>query len=326
MKLDFWKCAVFGAGTICALFSFSLAAQEYPVRPVSIFVGSAAGSGADLLVRFFADKLRPLLGQPVVVENRPGAFGNIAASAVAKARPDGHTLLIAPNITFAVSRYMFKDLPYDPVKDFSPLGTLSLAPFVLLVDGQKPGPATVAELTSLLRTKGNKASFGAPTGVSLACAELYRSLVNVDAVQIPYKAMQQALIGLSNGDIDFLFADSTSSLDLVRSGRYRALAVTTEKRSSKAPAIPTMIEAGVAGFLPIPVWFAAAAPAGTPTAIADRLNLMFRQILATEEAEKFMRNIGADAFAGTRQDMVQFQAKEIETWGRLAKISNLAQQ
>lgn len=308
------------------LASTSVLGQDYPSRPLSIYVGTAAGSGADLLVRFFAEKLRLSLGQPVLVENRAGALGNIAAAAVAKAKPDGHTLLIAPNITYAVSMYMFKHLPFDPVKDLLPVGTLAQMPFVLVVDPQRSSAGSVPDLTALLKSKGDKSSFGAPTGISLAAAEMYKPLVGVDSLQVPYKTMQQALLGLTGGDIDFLFADATTVLAQVRAGRYRALAVTTEQRSQNAPNVPTMVESGVTGFQPVPAWFAVALPAATPVAIADTLNALFNQILAREETTSFLRNIGADPFPGSRRDMALFQAREIESWAKLAKLAKIEPQ
>lgn len=300
------------------------AQQDYPSRPISIYVGGAAGSGSDQLVRYLADKLRTLSGQSVIVENRPGVFGNLAATAVAKAKPDGYSILVAPNITFAVSSYMFKNLQYHPVKDFLPVGTISQGPFFLVVDAQK-GPKTVAELTQRLRAKGDKASYGAPNGISLAAAELYKSIAGVKAAQIPYKSVSQAMIEMSMGQLDFVFVDAPSVLS-TDGGKFRPIAVTTEKRSSAATEVPTMIEAGVPGFPQVSAWFGMALPAGTPTPIADKLNGWLTRILAMEDTAKFLRMRGQEPFPGSPKAMAAYQAAELENWGRIARITKLEPQ
>ena len=278
------------------------------------------------LVRFIAEKLRPLAGQPVLVDNRPGAFGNIAATLVAKSKPDGYTALIAPNISFALSPYMFKQPGYDPVKDFVSVGTVSQMPFFLVVSAQQTAK-NVADLSAQLKAKGSKGSYGAPTGVSLAAAEMYKSAAGLETSQIPYKTMQQALVGLAGGDIDFLFVDAATIIgQLVPGSKYRALAVTIDKRSAAAPTLPTMVESGVLGYQPISAWFAMALPGGTPAPVADRLNAMLGQILASEEMNAFMRVTGSDVLGGSRRDMETFQAREITNWGRISKLAKIEQQ
>lgn len=312
------------AAAVTLLAGGATANQDYPSRPISIYVGGAAGSGSDLLVRFLAEKLRVLSGQTVVVENRPGVFGNLAASAVAKAKPDGYTILVAPNITFAVSPYMFKQLPFHPQKDFVPVGTISQGPFFLVVDAAK-GPKTVAELTARLRAKGSNGSFGAPNGISLAAGELYKSIVGVTPAQIPYKSVSQALIETAMGQLDFVFIDAPTMLT-TEGGKFRPLAVTSEKRSSAAPQVPTMVEAGVQDYPRVSAWFGMALPAGTPATVAQKLNGYLTKVLAMEETITFLRHRGQDPFPGSAKDMADFQGKEIENWGRIAKISKLEAQ
>jgi tripartite-type tricarboxylate transporter receptor subunit TctC len=311
-----------------ALFPLSQAAAQadYPNRQITVVLGLAAGGGADVLTRYFSDKLSQQVKQPVIVENKPGAIGNIAAEAVARARPDGYTILIAPNTSWSAAMHLFKKINFDPVKDFVPVATLLKLPFVLTTNPEKTPAKTVAELTTFLKAKGDKASFGSPTGTSLGASELYKSLTGVTAVQVPYRSMQQATTELGNGEIDFLFADATFIMEQVKTGKYRALAVTTEKRSSAIPDLPTMPEAGVTGFYEISAWFAAGLPAGTPPAIADKLNGIFQQILVTEETKKFLLNIYADPFPGSRQDMATFQAKEIAKWGEIVRLAKIEPQ
>jgi tripartite-type tricarboxylate transporter receptor subunit TctC len=301
------------------------AQQDYPSRQIVIMLGLAAGGGADTLTRYFASKLQQVSGQSVVVENKPGALGNIAGEAAARARPDGYTLLIGPNTTFSANVHLFKKLPFDPVKDFAPVTTLLRLAFVLVVNPEKTPSVSATDLAHFLKAKGT-ATFGAPTGTSLAAGELYKSLAGFPATQVPYRTMQQALIELTSGEIDLLFADATFVLEPVRAGKYRALAVTTEKRSAAAPELPTMIEAGYPGFGEITAWFAMAAPAGTPGPVIDRLNTWMNQILLTEETQKFLVTIHAEAFPSTSREMAAFQAREIEKWGRLVSIARIEPQ
>lgn len=312
------------AGSALALGGPSQSQPDFPSRTISIFVGSAPGGGADLLARYLAEKLRALCGQTVLVENRPGAFGNLAATAVVRAKPDGYTLLLAPNITWAVSLYMFKQPAFHPVKDFAPIGTVSHGPFFLLVDAQK-GPKTLAELTAQLRAKGDRASYGAPNGISLAAAELYKSMNGLQAAQIPYKSVSQALIEMSMGQLDFLFADAPTVLSTDTS-KYRELAVTTEKRSAAAPGVPTMAEAGVKGFPQVSAWFGLAAPAGTPAPVVQKLNRYLTRILAMEETAQFFRARGQEVFSGSPQDMATYQAREVDNWRDIARITRLEPQ
>jgi tripartite-type tricarboxylate transporter receptor subunit TctC len=323
-KKILWRLTLFGA--VAVLPCVPAGAQDYPSKQIHVYLGLAAGGGADLLTRYFADKLGQELGQSVIVENKPGSLGNLAAEAVAKSKPDGYTLLIAPNTTYSAALYMFKQLPFDPVKDFVPVTTLVRLPFVMVVNAQRTPVKSVAELTAFLKAKSDKGAYGAPTGTSVGASELYKSISGVQSIQVPYKTMQQALTELTNGEIDFLYSDATFVLEHVRAGRYRALAVTTDKRSAAAPELPTMEEAGVKGFYEISAWFAAALPGGTPTPIADKLNATFQKILATEETKKFALTISADTFPGSRQDMAAFQAREIEKWGKIAKLAKIEPQ
>lgn len=317
----------FVAATAAALggAGVPLFAQEYPSRPISLVIGTAAGSGADVLVRYLAEKMRPLAGQSVIIENRPGALGTIAAQAVMKAKPDGHTVLVATNTSFAATPYIFRNPPFDPVKDFVAVGTVSQVPFALTVNA-KSTATSVAELTAQLRAKGSRSSFGSPTGLSLAAGELYKSAAGLESRQIPYKSMQQALVDLANGDIDFVFVDATTMIGQQGGEKFRALAVSSALRSTALPGLPTMAEAGVAGFTPISAWFGVALPAGTPPPVADRLNAILNQILATEETARFLRATGAEVFAGSRRDMEQFQAREIQSWAHIAKVAKLEPQ
>ncbi len=306
-----------------AAFAAQAGAQDYPAKPITILMGSAAGSNADSLTRLIGDHLRRLVGQPVLVENKPGAFGNISAEAVAKARPDGYTLLLSPNITYTVAPYMFKNLPFDPVKDFTPIATISRFPFVLVVAPDRVPVNSVTELTAYLKAKKNGGMVGTSSGFALASTEQYKSLAGLTLTQVPYRSMAQALTDLSAGEIDFMFADSSLAVEQNQSRKYRALAVTAEQRSRQAPNVPTMQEAGLNGFLPIAGWFALAGPAGLPDTIADRLNQLTATIVQSEEVARFLATTNHEPFPGSRQDMAKLQKRELASWGEIAKIAKL---
>jgi tripartite-type tricarboxylate transporter receptor subunit TctC len=299
-------------------------ADEYPSKPIHIYNGFPAGSGADVLTRFFGDKLRPLAGQPIIVENKVGALGNIAAETVVHAKPDGYSMLITPNSAAAANVHLFRSLPFDPVKDLVPVTTLAQLPFVLVVSA-KSQAASVRELSAALTAKGGKATFGYANSTSLASAELYKTLAKVPATAVAYKGVPQSITDLISGELDFVFADATFSVPQVEQGTIRPLAVTSAKRSAALPNVPTMAEAGVAGY-DLVAWFAAFLPAGTPAPIADKLSAWLNQIQATDEAKEFLLKLATETFPGSPQSLKTFQASEIDKWGAIVKAAKIEPQ
>jgi len=315
------------AAAVILLLATSLgarAADDYPNKPIHIYNGFPAGSGADVITRFYGDKLRALAGQPVIVENKVGALGNIAADSVVHAKPDGYTILVTPNSAAAANVHLFRNLPFDPTRDLMPVTTLVQLPFVLVVSGKSP-VKSVAELNEFLKGKGGKGTFGYANSTALASAELYKTLANVPASGVAYKGVPQSITDLMAGDIDFEFADATFALPQIEQGAIRALAVTTGKRSTAIKDVPTMVEAGVPGY-EIFAWFAAFLPAGTPPAIADKLSAWLNQIQATDEAREFLLKLATETFPGSPASLKKFQASEIDKWGQIVKAAKIEPQ
>jgi tripartite-type tricarboxylate transporter receptor subunit TctC len=312
-----------------ALFAIAVtpaAAQDFPSRPIHIICGYPAGSGADLVVRFFADQLTPLAGSQVIVDNKAGALTSIAAETVARARPDGYTLIItAGNSTFAGNPHMFKKLSYDPINDFAPVTTLMRLPFMLTVNAKTP-VNSVSELTSYLKAKGEKVSFGYASTFSLASAELYKKAAGIPGVKVAYKGMPEAVADLIAGETDFQFTDAAYALSQFREGRIKLLAVTSADRLSSAAAVPSMIESGIPDF-DLSGWWAAWAPANTPRPVVDKLAGWFNQIIAKPENKKYMNEaVGADPWPGSPEMLATVTASEIEKWGRIFKLANIEPQ
>ncbi len=310
------------ASLALAAFAMPAQAQDYPAREIRVYCGFPAGSGADILVRFFTEKLRPLTGQTLVVENKPGAFGNIAAEAVARARNDGYHLLITPGSgTHSNNPHMFKSLPFDPVKDFTPVTTLAAQGFILIVDPKK-GFNTVSDLTAALKAKGDKAQYGGVNPFSLAAAELYKNIAGVKAETVRYNAAAPAIQEMLDGSLDFLFADTVFALEQAKAGRVKALAVTMPKRTLAATELPTMIEAGVPGYA-LTGWWAAYFPANTPQPIVKKMETWLNQIVASPEAKAFLLNAGNEPFPGTQDSLAKWQAEDLARWGEIHAKANI---
>jgi tripartite-type tricarboxylate transporter receptor subunit TctC len=309
---------------LAATVSCAASAEDWPSRPLHIYNGFPAGSGADVITRFYGEKLRPLLGQPVIVENKVGALGNIAADSVVHAKPDGYTMLITPNSAAAANVHLFKNLPFDPVRDLVPVTTVAQLPFVLVVSGTSL-LRSVKDLGDALKAKGGKATFGYANSTALASAELYKTLASVPANAVAYKGVPQSVTDLIAGELDFVFADATFAVPQIQQGTIRALAVTSAKRSAALPDVPTMAEAGVAGY-DLVAWFAAFLPAGTPAAIADKLSLWLNQIQASEEAREFLLKLATETFPGSPQSLAAFQRSEIDKWGAIVRAAKIEPQ
>ncbi len=300
-------------------------AQDYPQRDIRVLVGFPAGTGADILTRYFTERLSAKAGKPVVIENRPGALGSIASEAVARARPDGYTLLsTGANGSHAANIVLLKKLPYDPVKDFTPVTTYAKLAFIMVVDPKRTPATSIAELTTFLKAKPN-ANFGATSPTNTAAGELYKKIAGLNVLQVPYKATQDAVNDLHGGLIDFIFIDAVFSLERARSGQFRALAVTTAERTSWAPEIPGMREAGLPGFDLAP-WWAFFGPPGMPDAITGKLVGWINEITNMPETKAFLARTGADPFPGTPQSTAAHLNAEIEKWTSILRAANIEPQ
>jgi tripartite-type tricarboxylate transporter receptor subunit TctC len=318
------KIAACIAAALVAL-SLPAQAQTYPAREIHVIVGLPAGSGGDVVTRYYADKLSRLAGKPAIVENRPGMILSLGADAVAKAQPDGYTILITSvTSSHAANMFMFKKLPYDPIKDFTPVAMLQKSYFMLMVPGNSPYN-TVAELTEAMKKKGDKASYAYGSPPALASAEFYKARAGLKAVGIPYKTSVGSLSEMFSGEIDFQFIDSTVGTPLRESGKLRALAVTAGQRVQGVD-IPTMAEAAnIPEFDIAPVW-GVLLPAGAPPEIVSKLEGWFREISKMDDTRKFVANTHAALFPGGAKDLAAFIPKEIEKWRGLAEIAKIQPQ
>jgi tripartite-type tricarboxylate transporter receptor subunit TctC len=296
-------------------------AQTWPSKPVTMIVGYPAGSGVDTIARFLAEGMRERTGQPFVVENRPGGFGVVGAQQVARASRDGYTFLFAPAST-AINVHLYRNLGYDPVNDLAPVTTVAATGYVLLVNPSVVPVQSVAELTDYIRARPGKIAYGSGAAAAQVAAELYLSLAGIVATNVPYKGVPQALNDLLGGQIHFVFADATLGIPQARGGKVRALAVTTARRTSAAPDIPTMTEAGVRGD-DLSGWFAVFLPAKSPPEIAQRFSELAGAVMATDKAREFLKTVSADAFPGSPDSLARFLESEIAKWGRLIKAAGI---
>jgi tripartite-type tricarboxylate transporter receptor subunit TctC len=319
-----FKAAIAAAAVLLA-HSATANAQDYPTRPITVVVGLPAGSGGDVVARFYADRLSRLAGKPVIVENKPGMILSIGADAVAKAPPDGYTILITSvTSSHAANVYNFKRLPYDPIKDFTPVATLQKSYFILMVRAQAPWQ-TVAELTDAMRVKGDKASYAYGAPPALASAELYKARAGLKAIGIPYKTSVASMSEMFSGEIDFQFIDSTAGTPLLESGRVRGLAVSAGQRVPGVD-LPTMAEAAnIPEFDIAPVW-GVLLPAGAPPAIVTKLEGWFAEISRMDSTRQYIASTHAAPFAGNAKALADFIPKEIEKWRELAKLAKIEPQ
>jgi tripartite-type tricarboxylate transporter receptor subunit TctC len=314
--------AVLAAATFLALAPAAANAQSWPSRPISYVVPFTPGGTTDTIGRTLAQGLAPVLGQPVVVDNKPGAAGAVGAGFVAKAKPDGYTLLGGTISTHAINASLYKDLPYDPVKDFEPVTLVGFIPNALYVNPSL-GVNSVADLIALLKKDANKRTFassGAGTSTHLA-GELFADLIGVQLTHVPYKGTPQAFADVVGGQVTFMFDQLTAGLPLVKGGKLKLLAVTTAKRAALSPETPTMAEAGVAKFEMVS-WQAVYAPKGTPKPIVDRLNSEIVKILQmTEVRDKMANQMGIEIVASSPAQLTALMQTEIPRWADLVKKS-----
>ncbi len=307
------------AGMAVALAT-SVAAQDYPSKPIRIVVPFGPGTATDIVARTVGAEIASRTGQAVVIDNKPGAEGQIGAQAAATSAPDGYTLFITTQTTQAINIHVYKSLPYDPVKSFAPVSGLSLGAQVVMVKNELPAK-TIGELIGLARKQPGKLSFGSGNGSSRGGAELFRIMAKVDLLGVPYKTQPQAVSDLLGGRIDVIFCDFTTGLPPVLDGRARGLAVTSKKRVAGLDQFPTVDEA-VPGF-EMWAWTAAYVPVGTPRPIVDRLNALVREAVASEAYRTLTRTTYGVPFAGSPEDLATFQANETKKWGEIVTVAGM---
>jgi len=299
------------------------AQSSYPSRPVRFIAPFPPGGSTDVLCRLLGSKLAESLGQPVTVDNRPGASGNIGHEAAAKAPPDGYTILISSSSTLVNNVHLFKSLRYDPLADFTPVSMVASAGQVLVVHPSVPAKS-VSELVALARARPAELNFGSGgKGIqSHISGEMFKSAVGVDIVHVPYKGTVQAVSDLVAGQVQLVFSDMVPAMPHIRAGRLRALAVTTRERSAALPDVPTMIESGVPGY-EAGVWWAVMAPAGTPAEIVSRLNAEFARIMKLPDVLEKYASLGIVTEYSTPQQVTEMIKRDTPRMAQVLKAAGV---
>jgi len=295
------------------------AQSSYPDKPVRILVGFTPGVAPDITARLLADKFTEAWGKAVVVENITGAGGNIATERVAKAAPDGYTLLMAGNASIIFNPSLYEKLPFDPVKDFAPITQIFIAANVLAVHNDSP-VKNIAHLITLARAQPGKLTYGhAGVGTSQHLAgELFKVMAKVDLQPVAYRGSTAIMPDLVAGRLGLCFCNVVNVMPLVRDGKLRAFAVTSLKRSGVAPDLPTMVESGFAGFEAVP-WFGLMAPAGTPPAIIEKVHRDTVRMLAVPELRKRLEDLGLDLVGNSPAEFAALIKAEIPQWAKVIK-------
>jgi tripartite-type tricarboxylate transporter receptor subunit TctC len=295
-------------------------AQEYPSKPIRIIVPFGPGTATDTIARVVGSEIGNRTGQAVVIDNKPGAEGQIGAQAAATAPADGYTVFITTQTTQAINPHVYKSLPYDPVKSFQPVSALSLGAQVVMVRNDLSA-TSIAEFIELARKQPGKLSFGSGNGSSRGAAELFRIMAKVDLLGVPYKTQPQVIGDLLGGRLDIVFSDLTTGLPAVLDGRARGLAVTSKTRMPGLEQFPPVDET-VPGF-EIRPWSAAYVPAGTPRPIVDKLNALVREAVASEAFRTFSRTTYGVPFPGSPEELRAYQASETKKWGEIVTTAGM---
>jgi tripartite-type tricarboxylate transporter receptor subunit TctC len=314
----------FGAlAAAAALASGHAAAQAFPTRPIRLIMPFPAGGAPDIMARAISGRMAELLGQPVVVDNKPGAAGGLGADIVAKAAPDGYTLLFGTISTNAINASLYPGLPYDPRKDFAALSLVGSVPNVLSVTNALP-VHSVAQLVDHAKANRGKVNFGsAGAGSTLHMSgELFKLAADIDIQHVPYKGSAPAVADLISGQIQMMFDNAPSALPHVKAGRTRALALTGARRSPLMPELPTMVEQGFAGFV-VTGWAGLFAPAGTPEPILERLHGALLEALKSDEARQRLEPLAVDIQPMSRADFAAFVAAETARWAEVVRKGNI---
>ena len=304
--------------TAAALASVAAEAQGYPNHPIRMVVPFSPGGTTDTPGRIIAQRLSEALGQPIIVENKPGAGSTIGTDFVAKAKPDGYTLLLT-STTHVLSPHLYKNLPYDPLKDFEPITLVASGPYVLVVNPSLP-VKSVRELIALAKAQPGKidyATSGNGSSQHLVGA-LFASMAGIQLNHVPYRGSGPATADLIGGQVKVGFPGTPIALPHIKSGRLRALAVTTKTRSPELPDVPTIAESGVPGY-EATIWLGLLAPAGTPREIIDRLNSEVSKVLRNPEVQKSVLATGVEATSMTPEEFGRFLHSEYEMWGKVVR-------
>jgi tripartite-type tricarboxylate transporter receptor subunit TctC len=323
---DMLRFAVRGAlALLIATFmtASSAAPEKYPLKEIHFICSFSPGSGADIMVRFFADKISKKTGHVIIVENKPGGGGLLALTLIARAAPDGHTILVSGGTAAAINANLLKAPPIDVGKEIRAVATVNKIPFVVAVDAKSPYKS-LTELTEAMRKKGNKASYAFSTPFAKAIAESYKTVANLQTVEVSYKNATDSLNDLASGSIDFAVYDPTMALPQQKEGRLRILAVSSGERFRPTGDIPTFKEQGID--LDMLGWWAAMVPAKTPDPIAHTINRWFADALSDPETVAFLIRSGADVLVMSPDQTNSYFLKDIQNWARLVEMARIEKQ
>lgn len=312
-------------GAFTALSTYATASNStWPSKPIRFIVGAAAGgSASDAVTRFFATQIAERYKQAAVVENRPGADGNLAAETVARATPDGSTFLVTGNNTHAANIHLYKSLPFDPEKDFAPVTTYARVPYVLLINGGRVPARTFKEFIEYARKHPGKMTYASAAVASRVGVEQLKLMARFDAVNVAYKSGAQAMTDLLGGHVDFYIADAANALQQVQAGRAIALAVTVGERLKAAPDLPTIAESGFPDF-DFASWLAVWTTAGSPPEFVRAASQAINEAMASPAGAQFLEKQGLLAYAGSPESLRDLQRRETQRWGQAIKAAGMS--
>jgi tripartite-type tricarboxylate transporter receptor subunit TctC len=304
-----------------ALFSAALYAEDYPARPITMVSVFGAGSASDTLCRIIADKLGPALGQPIVVEDRPGADGVVAANYVHHQTPDGYTLLMATNSPLSADPFLHKDVNYDPVKDFAPITRVGSFTLMLVVNPKLP-INSVKELVDYAKANPGKLSFASGNTAGIVGGYTLAKWSDINIVHVPYKSTPPAIEDIIAGRVSMMFADFTTAMPHVAAGTLRAIAISRIKRSTLFPDLPTLDEAGLKGFN-LDAWAGLVAPAGAPPDVVAKLNAVSRKIIDSPDVQAKFKNVGFEGFSSTPEELGDYIKAQLVEWKKMVTDANI---
>jgi tripartite-type tricarboxylate transporter receptor subunit TctC len=306
---------------LAALFNTALRADDYPTRPITLVAVFGPGSGSDTICRIIANELSPMLGQPIVVEDRPGADGALAALYVHHQLADGYTLLMGTNSPLSADPFIHKDISYDPIKDFVPITRVGSFTLMLVVNPQLP-IHSVKELVDYAKANPGKLTYASGNTAGIVGMETLKHTAEVGILHVPYKTTAPALEDIIAGRVSMMFADFTSAMPHVAAGTIRPLAISRIKRSTLYPDLPTLDEAGLKGFN-LDAWAGLVAPAGTPAEIVTKLNVALRKVIDSPEVQAKFKNVGFEGFSSTPQELGDYIKAELTEWGKMVKDAGI---
>jgi len=312
------------AAALASLYPFAATAQPYPNKPIRLLIGFAPGSATDSVARALAEPLSAVLGQQVVVENRPGAASTLATAMVAKAAPDGYTLTLGTNSALATGPAgVIRNIGYDPVRDFTPLGRVATVSFMLVGNARLP-PKSLPELLDYARHNADKVNCASGNTNGMVFCELFKQRLGVNVLGVPYKSTPPALTDVIGGQVQLMFVDVPTGGPRVKSGQLRPYAVTSLQRSSVVPEVPTMAEAGLANFPDNSGWWGLYGPAGLPRPVAARLTGALAEVLKRDEVRQRLQSLGVELSPAPPEELHRFLKAQLQDWRKFLKDFNIA--